>query len=175
ILQETVYGDFITENDDARDFEQILIAEKKRTFDKIYNITPVRSIVDLSILKYDYQNLKLLVKAAYTKEDFTDFLQPIGTLDLTVLRNLVRLRKSDQVDPLMEQCIQEVFQYMEDYREVQAIDIIFDNYYWSHLLKISQSENDSRMQEAIKRQIDIFNISTTLRSYLMKQPAGFIH
>src|SRR5699024_2299368 len=132
ILQETVYGDFITENDDARDFEQILIAEKKRTFDKIYNITPVRSIVDLSILKYDYQNLKLLVKAAYTKEDFTDFLQPIGTLDLTVLRNLIRLRKSDQVDPLMEQCIQEVFQYMEDYREVQAIDIIFDNYYWSH-------------------------------------------
>lgn len=174
VLQDTVYADFIAESDEVHDFEQILLAEKKRTYENVYALTPIRSLVDLAALKYDYQNLKLLIKENYTQSDFSAFLQPIGSVELSVLKQLVRLRRSDRVDPLMEQCIEEVFQYIEDYREVQAIDIIFDNYYWDHLVRISQSENDERMEEAVKRQIDVFNISTTLRSYLMGQPTGFM-
>ncbi|MDN6408717.1 MAG: V-type ATPase subunit, partial [Tetragenococcus halophilus] len=47
ILQETTYGDFIEDDNEVRDFEEVLIAEKKRTFDLVYSITPVKSIVDL--------------------------------------------------------------------------------------------------------------------------------
>ncbi|GAA3014922.1 V-type ATP synthase subunit C [Tetragenococcus solitarius] len=174
ILQETPYGDFIEDDDEVRNFESVLIAEKKRTFDLVYNVTPVKSIVDLMALQYDYQNLKILVKQAYTQEDFSDFLVPMGTLPLSVLKNLVNVRKSDQVDPIMNQCIQAVYQYMEDYEEIQAVDIIFDNYYWDQMVKISQSVNNSNIERLVKRNIDVFNISTTLRSYLMGQKKGFV-
>lgn len=175
ILQETSYGDFIEEDDEVRDFESVLVAEKKRTFDLVYNVTPVKSIVDLTALQYDYQNLKILVKQAYMQEDFSDFLVPMGTVSLSVLKSLVNVRKSDQVDPIMNQCIQAVYQYMEDYEEIQAVDIIFDNYYWDQMVKISQSVNNSNIERLVQRNIDVFNISTTLRSYLMGQRKGFIN
>ncbi|AYW46070.1 V-type ATP synthase subunit C [Tetragenococcus koreensis] len=174
ILQETPYGDFIEDDDEVRDFEKVLIAEKKRTFDLVYNVTPVKSIVDLTTLQYDYQNLKVLVKQEYTQEDFSDFLVPMGTVPLSVLKNLVNLRKSQQVDPIMNQCIQAVFQYIEDYEEIQAVDIIFDNHYWDHMVKISKSMNNPNIERLNQRNIDVFNISTTLRSYFMGQRKGFI-
>ncbi|GMA46182.1 V-type ATP synthase subunit C [Tetragenococcus muriaticus PMC-11-5] len=175
ILQETTYGDFIEDEDEVRDFEQVLIAEKKRTFDLVYNITPVKSIVDLMALQYDYQNLKVLVKQEYTQEDFSEFLVPMGSLPLSVLKELVNVRRSNQVDPIMNRCIEEVFQYIEDYDEIQAVDIIFDNYYWDHMVNLSQSENNENIERLVQRNIDVFNISTTLRSYLMGQRKGFIN
>ncbi|MCO8286535.1 V-type ATP synthase subunit C [Tetragenococcus halophilus] len=175
ILQETTYGDFIEDDNEVRDFEEVLIAEKKRTFDLVYSITPVKSIVDLIALQYDYQNLKVLVKQEYTQEDFSEFLVPMGTTPLSTLKNLVNLRQSKQIDPIMNQCIQAVFQYMEDYEEIQAVDIIFDNYYWDHMIKLSRSENDTNIERLIQRNIDVFNITTILRSYLMGQKQGFIN
>ena len=58
ILQETPYGDFIEESTTKHDFEQVLLAEQERTFAFAYEITPLKAVVDIFTLRYDYQNLK---------------------------------------------------------------------------------------------------------------------
>ena len=135
MLQETVYGDFINEDDRVHDFEDVLMAELKRVYDTMYQLTPEKAIVDFFALKYDYQNLKVLVKAAYMQEDFSEYLVPIGTQPLSVLKDLVKTRKSNLVAKEMVDCVEEVFSYIENYHEVQSIDIIFDNHYWEHTCK----------------------------------------
>ncbi|EPH94702.1 ATP synthase, subunit C [Enterococcus faecalis 13-SD-W-01] len=174
ILQETAYGDFIDETTKVHDFEEVLIAELKRTYDTLYEITPDRSIIDLFTVKYDYQNLKVLVKAAYTKKDLSDLLVPIGSLPLKILKELVNVRHSEEASEQMNACIEEVFQYIEDYHESQSIDIIFDNYYWEQQSAAAKKENRQEIQQLIQRNIDIFNISTALRSHLMGRKKGFI-
>ena len=174
MLQETVYGDFINEDDRVHDFEDVLMAELKRVYDTMYQLTPEKAIVDFFALKYDYQNLKVLVKAAYMQEDFSEYLVPIGTQPLSVLKDLVKTRKSNLVAKEMVDCVEEVFSYIENYHEVQSIDIIFDNHYWEQLWTIGKEYDNDLLQSLIRRQIDIFNISTTLRSYAMKRKRGFI-
>ena len=56
LLRETVYGDFINEEDRVHDFEQVLTAELKRVYENLYQLTPDRSVVDYFALRYDYQN-----------------------------------------------------------------------------------------------------------------------
>ncbi|WP_461203608.1 V-type ATP synthase subunit C [Enterococcus sp. N342-3-1-2] len=174
MLQETVYGDFINEDDRVHDFEQVLTAELKRVYENMYRLAPDRRIIDYFALEYDYQNLKVLVKASYMQADFSSFLVPIGTQPLAVLKELVATRKSNQVASEMVACIEEVYSYIENYHEVQSIDIIFDNHYWAHLWALGKDYEDEVLQKLIKRQIDIFNISTVLRSYAMKRKRGFI-
>ncbi|MGX7195934.1 V-type ATP synthase subunit C [Enterococcus olivae] len=174
ILQETDYGDFIDEDASVREFEGVLLAEQKRMYETLYEISPDRRLIDLFTLKYDYQNLKVLVKEEHVERDLSNLLVPFGSVSLSVLKELVQVRNSDQVDPKMVACIKEVFQYMEDYNEYQALDIIFDNYYWEHLLDLVQQEDDENLQRLIYRNIDVFNISTVLRSYLMGRHKGFI-
>jgi V/A-type H+-transporting ATPase subunit C len=174
LLQETVYGDFIHEDNRVHDFEQVLTAELKRVYDNLYQLTPDRSVVDYFALRYDYQNLKVLVKAKFMSQDFSDFLIPIGTLPLSELKDLVNTRKSEHASQPMIACIDEVFSYIENYHEIQSIDIIFDNHFWQHLWMIGKRYDDAFLQNIIQRQVDIFNISTTLRSYAMNRHRGFI-
>ncbi len=48
MLQETVYGDFINEDDRVHDFEQVLMAELKRVYETMYQLTPEkRSLISL--------------------------------------------------------------------------------------------------------------------------------
>lgn len=174
LLQETVYGDFIEENDRVHDFEEVLIAELKRVYETMYQLTPDKTIVDLFALRYDYQNLKVLVKSAYMKKDFSDFLVPIGTVSLQVLQDLVNTRKSELVQQPMVDCVQEVFSYMENYHEIQSLDIIFDNHYMQHLAFIGSNHTDQLIKQMVVRQIDLYNISAVLRSYAMQRKRGFI-
>lgn len=175
ILQETVYGDFIEEHSKVHDFEDVLLAELQRVYQNLYQLTPIKEVVDFFALKYDYQNLKVLVKSAYTKQDFSDLLVPIGTVALSSLKELVATRKSTYLPQVFVSCIQEVFDFIENYHEIQSIDIIFDNHYWQQLLEISRSKNYQLFEELVKRNIDIFNISTALRSQLMGRKRGFIN
>lgn len=174
LLRETVYGDFINEEDRVHDFEQVLTAELKRVYENLYQLTPDRSVVDYFALRYDYQNLKVLVKAKFMKQDFSEFLVPIGTMPLNELKDLVNTRKSAHAEQPMIACIDEVFSYIENYHEIQSVDIIFDNHFWEHLWSIGKRYDDPFLQGIIQRQVDIFNISTALRSYAMKRHRGFI-
>lgn len=173
-LQETVYGDFIDDSSGYHDFEMVLLAELSRVYKTMYQLTPYKAIVDFFALKYDYQNLKVLIKSKYMGEDFSAYLVPIGTVRLQVLKDLVNTRKSDQVDEPMIQCIEEVYAYIENYHEVQSLDIILDNYYWQHLVFIGDQKENEHLKPFIGRQIDLFNISTALRSYAMNRKRGFI-
>lgn len=174
ILQETPYGDFIEETTNYHDFEQILLAEEKRTFEQAYALTPIKEVVDVFTLKYDYQNLKVLVKMWYTKEDLAHLLVPFGSVSLTHLKEGVQTRKHQALPQAMIDCLEEVFSYIEEYEEVQGIDIIFDNYYWQHFLEITKRHNGEIFGELGQRMIDVFNISTILRSYITGRKKGFM-
>ena len=175
ILLETTYGDFIEESTSKHDFEKVLLLEQKRTFEQVYELAPVRGVVDIFSLKYDYHNLKVLVKSWYTKEDLSELIVPFGAFDLNTLKELVQTRAHKGVPQILIDCLEEVFSYIEDYEEVQGIDIIFDNYYWRHFLEVAEQSKDPSFIELSQRWIDMFNLSTILRSYLMGRKKGFMH
>lgn len=172
ILQETPYGDFIEENTSVHDFEQLLLAEQKRVYDNLYEFSPNRQVIDLFSLKYDYQNLKVFVKEVLIDKDLSSLLVPYGSVPLSTLKELVKVRHSEHVHEQMNACMQEIFQYIEGYHEHHALDIIFDNHYWQHLSAIANGNED--FQLLVRRNIDVFNISTALRSHLMGRHKGFI-
>ncbi len=174
ILQETPYGDFIEESTTKHDFEKILLAEQERTFAFAYEITPLKAVVDIFTLRYDYQNLKVLVKNNYLQEDLTAFVVPLGSLAVATLKELVQTRKHALVPPIMVDCLAEVYAYIEDYQEIQGIDIIFDNYYWQHFLQVAQETNQSEFIELSQRLVDVYNLSVILRSHLMGRKKGFM-
>lgn len=175
ILLETPYGDFIDEKTSKHDFEEVLLLEEKRTFDLAYELAPLKEVVDIFALKYDYHNLKVLVKSWYTKEDLSELVLPFGAFKRNFLKELVQTRTHKEAPQVLIDCLEEVFSYIEDYEEVQGIDIIFDNYYWRHFLEVAQASKESDFIELAQRLIDLFNLSTILRSYMMGRKKGFMN
>jgi len=62
ILNETEYSNVSANIKRSEDYEEILTAELKRVYDLIYEISPVKDVVKLMSLKYDYHNVKVLLK-----------------------------------------------------------------------------------------------------------------
>lgn len=174
ILSETGYGAYIDELSDVYQFEGVLESELSRVYQLMYEMTPVKEIVDFYALKYDYHNLKVLVKAKSTGEDFSDLLHPVGSVSLQELKNAVSSKESTVLEVPMIECIQDVFSVIDDYRDLQSIDIIFDDHYWKHMYSLGEKLENTALNSMIGHMVNIYNISATLRCYLMGKSQGFI-
>ena len=61
VLQEIGYGEFPSVTDQA--LSEALAQEQEKLFADLYRFVPDKSVVDVFKVKYDYHNLKALLKA----------------------------------------------------------------------------------------------------------------
>lgn len=62
VLQETEYAAFMNEVRRPDDYEILLSNELVRLYKTMYEASPLKEIIDVMALKYDYHNIKVLVK-----------------------------------------------------------------------------------------------------------------
>ena len=67
ILGETEYANIMGNIKRAADYEEILSTELKRVYKLVYELCPVKEIVDLMSTKYKYHNIKVLLKGNVEK------------------------------------------------------------------------------------------------------------
>ena len=89
VLAETDYANMVAELDSVHDFEDILQEEIQRTYLLVRKINPEAHFTDLISLKYDFHNLKVLLKAKYLEENADTLLIPVGTIPIDKLRSIV--------------------------------------------------------------------------------------
>ena len=89
VLQESEYAAHMSQVKRAEDYEEMLSAELKRVYKLFYEISPEKSVVDVMSVRYDYHNIKVLLKAKTLKEDFSQLLLPIGMVELDKLKAAV--------------------------------------------------------------------------------------
>ena len=67
ILGETEYANIMGNVKRAADYEEILSTELKRVYKLVYELCPVKEIVDLMSIKYKYHNIKVIIKGKILK------------------------------------------------------------------------------------------------------------
>ena len=101
VLQEIGYGDFSP--DSQASLGQALAQERDKTFQELYQFVPDQSVVDVFRVKYDYHNIKTLLKARSTGQDPSPLLVEAGRVEVRRLREAVEEGKLDLLPPLMAQ------------------------------------------------------------------------
>ena len=89
ILQETVYGEGINNIESAYEYEKVLKEELVNLYDSLNKISPVKDVIDIMSMRYDYHNIKVLIKAKALGKDLSNILIPIGTIPLDTLKNSI--------------------------------------------------------------------------------------
>ena len=107
VLQETEYANVMTNVKKAEDYELILGGELKRLFTVMYDISPVKSLVDLMSIKYDYQNIKVILKGMFLKKDLSYLLIPVGTIDCHQLKSIIESGNLSDLPHLMRESVEE--------------------------------------------------------------------
>lgn len=142
ILNDTDYSYSIATTMQDDEYEKIINGELERVFKFTREISKNnQEIVDLAALKYEYQNLKLLLKDKGNVLDVYNI--STGIIDKEELMNN--------------------FNEVKKYKDFKEACIKLDKMYFKHLLKLANSTSIPLFIDYAKIFIDRYNIVTFLR------------
>lgn len=173
LLGETEYSQNMADIHGSQDYEIILKRETERVFLIVRNMIKNTGIVDVLSLKYDYHNLKVLLKSKITGKDFSSLLMQAGTIDASKFKVKFETQSNDLPQEIME-AIDEVQKDFEENHNPQRIDIIVDKHYFRNLSRLAKEIDVKVITDYVEGLIDFQNMITLFRVQKQKRDARFL-
>ena len=163
VLQESEYANVMTGVKRAEDYEIILSKELKRVYELMYDASPSKALIDLMSIKYDYHNIKVLLKGIFLQKDFSEMFISVGKIDIHTLKQSINNNNLGDLPKVMREAIEKAKEAFEANKDPQEIDIILDNAMFTEMKDIAKELNDMFIDKYVKALIDLTNIKTLLR------------
>lgn len=174
ILGETEYSNVMAGINRAEDYEKILSSELKRVYELMYEMSKDKIVVDLMALKYDYHNLKVLVKEKILNQDFSDMYTPISTTDFNQLKVNYLSGNLKEIEPRFREALEAAEKDYDENQDPQRIDILLDRFYFNHLYDLALETDIPLFKKYVKDLIDFTNIKTLIRVKKQKKDMKFL-
>ncbi|MBY0755165.1 V-type ATP synthase subunit C [Clostridium sardiniense] len=163
VLQESEYANVMTGVKRAEDYEEVLSKELKRVYELMYDASPSKSLIDLMSIKYDYHNIKVLLKGIFLNKDLSDMLIPVGKINLSLLKHNIDNNNMADLPSAMRNGIEKTKEVFEGTKDPQQIDIILDNAMFEEMREIARELDDRFVDKYVSALIDLTNLKTLLR------------
>lgn len=173
-LSETEYSQNMFDIQQPQEYERILKRETERVFNLVRELSNDKEIVDILSLKYDYHNLKVLLKGRLANKDFSTLLMDAGTQKIEKLKLKFDIKNYNDLPEEISKAINEVEKDFLENNDSQKIDIIVDKYYYKNLLKIAKKINVSVIMDYAQGLIDFQNIITLFRAKKQNRDIKFL-
>ncbi|MCJ7656349.1 MAG: V-type ATP synthase subunit C [Candidatus Atribacteria bacterium] len=173
ILMESDLNDYSFDLNNPADFEHSLNQELLHAYDIIKNISKVSTFNFLYFTfasKYDFHNIKILIKSKYLKKDISNELfSPIGTIDIEKLNLAIKDEKYEDIPNSFEFLIKKTFSGYSKFKDPEIIDFILDKERYIMIFnKIKEVEiietEENFLRRFIKINIDLNNIISCIRA-----------
>ncbi len=171
ILEEVDYGDYLKDVRVAADVEAGLERFLQDLYAFLAEITPAGSYICAFLLdRYDFHNLKVLLKERCCGEGKEGLLLDLGTLEPTelaaALENALKLPVHLAAPALEVLALTEI--------NSQWVDTIVDRHFFEHRLDLARQERSRFMEEFARTSLDLANIKVLLRARNLGKDAGFL-
>ncbi len=172
LLQECGYPPLQGTGPEALD--AALSAAREETLEDLSAGAPDRRYVDIFKLKYDYHNLKVLLKADAMGQDPGPMLMDMGRVPASVLREAVRSGELQELPGLLAAAAEEAREVLDTTRDPQLSDIVLDRWTYRDMADVAQATGSSFLAGYVRAQIDAANLRALVRTLRMGKGADFL-
>lgn len=158
LLNETSYSSELSKLDRPENYEQVLSEVLNKTYKEAMEISPDKSLVEILSCKYDYHNLKVLVKETILKEKFDSMYCMLDENEIEAFRELA-LKNDEGLSKDFKECLD----FFETTKDPQDIDIFIDKKYFEKVLSLAEGFKLEMITEYFKAMIDFINLRTFIR------------
>lgn len=158
LLNETSYSSELSKLDRPENYEQVLSEVLNKTYKDAMEISPDKSLVEILSCKYDYHNLKVLVKENILKEKFDSMYCMLDGNEIEAFRELA-LKNDEGLSKDFKECLD----FFETTKDPQDIDIFIDKKYFEKVLSLAEDFKLEMITEYFKAMIDFINLRTFIR------------
>lgn len=145
------------------DFERCISKRLKAMTVFIKDITPNAPVSDLWFSRFDYHNLKSIIKAELTGTSATRTMINAGTIEPTKLRDYVREKNYSMLPGQMREGLRDLDSRLSIKNDTAYIGLILDSAYARQVTQVVAQTGDEVAIRFYKADIDFINIRTIIR------------
>lgn len=172
VLADSAFQEAIADVDRPEDLEEGLVRALGETLSTVSALSPEPVLIDLFRVRWDFRNLKTLIKASLLKlgEEGTGrsnreigLTDGVGTIDVGVLQKAVQDRDYVALSAVLADAARAAAEAFRDSGEMACVDREFDLAMWAHFLAVAAESGSEFLVEYFRVEIDLLNIRTFIR------------
>ncbi len=170
ILDEITMGDYLAEAGSVREIDAGLNAFLADVYSNLDESLPADSfLMDFFLCRFDFHNLKTLLKAAMEEKEPRGLLEGLGRMDIEALRE--GLVDSAALPSPYRETIEEC---QRGQVSPQELDTVVDRHYLGYRLFLARREDSPFMIDFARASIDLANIKQVLRARNLEKDRDFL-
>ena len=163
MLGETAYSVSFAGVDGPGQLETGLLRELRKTHELLGRICPDSELIGLFRVRYDFHNLKAMLKARITGIPSTDSIMDLGIYDIEELATAVREEAYRFVPPHLREAALDATAEYERIGRLYAISSVCDRSMWGYLMREALRHRNSIVIDLFREHINLMNIKTFVR------------
>ena len=172
LLQEWGYPQLDPRRPEAMD--AALSAVREATLADLAEGTPDARYIDLFKVKYDYHNVKALLKAEAVGTAPDRMLMDMGRVSTAELAEAVRSRELDGLPETLAAAVVEAREVLDTTRDPQLSDIVLDRWMYRDMAQVAEDTGSQFLRGYVETQIDAANLRALIRTLRMGKNADFL-
>ena len=156
------------------EMDQVLTAAREEMVEDLRGVVPDLRYLELFQLKYDYQNLKVLLKAQAMGTDPDHMLVGLGRVDPHEMRRAVESGEMEELPKALAQTCVEARDVLQTTGDPQLSDVVIDQRCYEEMRSIAEATGSAFLMGYVQRLIDALNLRTLVRTLRMGKPPEFL-
>ena len=154
--------------------DSALRAQRARLFDDLSAGVPDPALIDVFRLRYDYHNVKVLLKAEATGADGTRLLADTGRVPAKVLAEAVRAGDLRALPGALRAAAEQAREVLGSTGDPQQADFVLDRAWYAELTELAREVGSEFLTRYVETCIDAANLRTAVRTRRMGRGAEFL-
>lgn len=163
LLNDTSYHEYFAKLDRPEDYEVALKEALQDIYNKYSKMLKKSKVIKLLTLKYEYHNLKVMLKEKISGIDYTRMFIDVGSFDYEELRKDFESGDRAKIDTRYSGVVNRVYDSYLEEKDPQNIDIYVDAAYFKNLKQLAQEIDSELLKQYAEDLIDFTNVKTLLR------------
>ena len=172
VLAECGYGDLPSLTPTV--IERALSQARQGLLAELRKVAPDQRLLDVFCIKYDYHNIKVLIKAAARGVDGAQLLLDAGRYDLAQLREDFEKGELSHTSPTFRAAAEQAREALSQTGDPKKADFILDRAYYEELLQAAKDTGSSFLLEYARVSIDAANLRAVVRVHRMGAGASVL-
>ncbi len=172
VLAECHYDNFMPSH--LADVEKALAEQRNEVFALLSSLAPDERMIDVFKVKYDYHNVKTILKGEHGNEEHHFLLTPCGRIPISQLTEMMREDVTAGMPKLMRQAVAEARDILGRTGDPQLVDFILDKACFAEMLELAAATKSDFLLGYVRLQIDGVNLRSAIRSQRMGRGYDFL-
>lgn len=172
VLSECGYADMARVTLDELDV--VLAQQRERLFHDLSTSAPDKNILDVFKIKYDYHNLKVLLKAEAMGTDSGRLLVDTGRVPAKELEEKVRASDLRGLPPVLQSAAVNAREVLGTTGDPQLADFVLDKAYFADMAALARQSESAFLAGYVRILVDAANLRSVVRTLRMGKGADFL-